>query len=103
MKKFFPENNMPHSLSNMSNMMKSSDIPKENNITVSKVRKNSEGDITDVMLSNGEAYSIEEAVDMTKKGLINGVNVSKAKNGREYLKSNPNGTEEDNLSNKPIF
>ncbi len=103
MKKFFPEDNMPQSLSNMSNMMKSSDIPKENNITISKVRKNSEGDITDVMLSNGEEYSIKEAVEMTKEGLINGVNVSKAKNGREYLKNNPNGTEEDNLSNKPTF
>ncbi len=103
MKKFFPEDNMPQSLSNMSNMMKASDIPKENNITISKVRKNSEGDITDVMLSNGEAYSIKQAVEMTKEGLINGVNVSRAKNGREYLKSNPNGTEEDNLSNKPTF
>jgi len=103
MKKFFQEDNMPQSISNMSNMMKVSDIPQENNITISKVRKNSEGDITDVMLSNGEAYPIEKAVEMTKEGLINGVNVSKAKNGREYLKSNPNGTEEDNLSNKPTF
>ena len=74
-----------------------------NNVTVTKVRKNSEGDITDIMLSNGEAYSIKQAIDMTKEGKMQGVNVGKAKNGREFLKSNPNGTEEDNLSNKPMF
>ncbi|GAA0124603.1 DUF3892 domain-containing protein [Clostridium sp. ATCC 25772] len=76
---------------------------KNENLTIQKVRKNSEGDITDVMLSNGEAYPVKEAIDMTKNGMINGVNVGKAKNGREFIKSNPNGTEEDNLSNKPIF
>lgn len=76
---------------------------KINNVTVAKVRKNSDGDITDILLSNGEAYSIKEAVEMTKEGKIKDVNVGKAKNGREFLKSNPNGTEEDNLSIKPMF
>nr|WP_206154907.1 DUF3892 domain-containing protein [Clostridium muellerianum] len=68
-----------------------------------KVKKNSQGDITDVMLENGNVYSIDEAVMMAKDDLIEGVNVGKAKNGREYLRSNPNGSEGDNLDNKPIF
>ncbi|NMM63260.1 DUF3892 domain-containing protein [Clostridium sp. P21] len=70
---------------------------------VMKVKKNSQGDITDVMLENGNVYSIDEAVMMAKDDLIEGVNVGKAKNGREYLRSNPNGSEGDNLDNKPIF
>lgn len=75
----------------------------ENELRIEKVRKNSEGDITDVMLSNGDAYSIKEVINMAKNGQISEVNVSRAKNGREYLKSNPNGSESDNLSNKPLF
>lgn len=68
-----------------------------------KVRKNSEGDITDVMLVNGNVYSINEAIMMAKDGLLQGVNVGRAKNGREYLRSDPNGKESDNLDNLPTF
>ncbi|MFL0197695.1 DUF3892 domain-containing protein [Clostridium sp. WILCCON 0269] len=70
---------------------------------VIKVKKNSQGDITNVMLENGNVYSIDEAIMMTKDNLIEGVNVGKSKNGRQYLRSNPNGDESDNLDNKPTF
>ncbi|WPC39943.1 DUF3892 domain-containing protein [Clostridium sp. JS66] len=70
---------------------------------VVRVKKNPQGDITDVMLENGNVYSIDEAIMMAKDDLIEGVNVGKAKNGREYLRSNPNGSEGDNLDSKPIF
>ncbi|GIM30362.1 hypothetical protein CPJCM30710_30280 [Clostridium polyendosporum] len=70
---------------------------------VIKVKKNPHGDITDVMLENGNVYSIDEAIMMAKDDLIEGVNVGKSKNGREYLRSNPNGDEGDNLDNKPNF
>lgn len=68
-----------------------------------KVRKNNDGDITDVMLENGNVYSINEAIMMARDGLIEGVNVGRAKNGREFLRSDPNGTEKDNLDNLPTF
>ncbi|MBZ4667176.1 MAG: hypothetical protein JG775_328 [Defluviitaleaceae bacterium] len=68
-----------------------------------KIKKNSEGDITDVMLDNGSVHAIDEAITMAKNDLIDGVNVGKAKNGREYLRSNPNGEESDNLDNLPMF
>ena len=71
--------------------------------TIIKVRKNNEGDITDVMLENGNVYSINEAITMAKDGLIEGVNVSRTKNGREYLRSDPNGTVKDNLDNLPTL
>ena len=69
--------------------------------SIIKVRKNSDGDITDVMLKNGNVYSIDEAILMAKDGQIEGVNVSRAKNGREYLRSDPNGRKSDNLDNLP--
>lgn len=68
-----------------------------------KVRKNGDGDITDIMLQNGNVYSIDQAIMMARDGLIHDVNIGKAKNGREYLRSNPNGLENDNLDNLPTF
>lgn len=75
----------------------------DNKSKIQKVKKNPDGDITDVMLENGSVYSINEAIMMAKDGLIEGVNVGKAKNGREYLRSNPNDEEGDNLENMPTF
>ncbi|MDD3839825.1 MAG: DUF3892 domain-containing protein [Clostridia bacterium] len=70
---------------------------------ITKVRKNPDGDITDVMLEDGNVYSIEDAIMMVKEDLIEGVNVGRAKNGREFLRSDPNDTKEDNLDNLPTF
>lgn len=75
----------------------------DNKSKIVKVKKNPDGDITDVMLENGNVYSINEAIMMAKDGLIEGVNASKAKNGREYLRSNPNNNDYDNLDNLETF
>ena len=74
-----------------------------NKTVITKVRKNPEGDITDVMLGDGNVYAINDAISMAKDGLIEGVNVGRAKNGREYLRSNPNGDKSDNLDNLPTL
>jgi hypothetical protein len=74
-----------------------------NKSTIIKVKKNSSGDITDVMMGDGTVHSIEEAIDMAKNECIESVNVGKSKNGKEYLRSNPNGIEGDNLDTKPTF
>ena len=44
-----------------------------------------------------ERIFYKRSCGLTKEGLINGVKCKK-ENGREYLKSNPNGTEEDNFN-----
>lgn len=75
----------------------------DNKSKILKVKKNPDGDITDVMLENENVYSINEAIMMARDGLIEGVNVGKAKNGREYLRSNPNDKDGDNLENMPTF
>lgn len=75
----------------------------DNKSKIIKVKKNQDGDITDVMLENGNIYSVDEAIMMTRDGLIQGVNVGKARNGREYLRSNPNDSEGDNLDSMQTF
>lgn len=75
----------------------------DNKSKIAKVRKNNDGDITDVMLENGKTYSIDEAINMAKDHLIEGVNVGKSRNGREYLRSNPNDKEGDNLDSIETF
>ena len=74
-----------------------------NKATIVKVKKNQDGDITDVMTNNGNVYSLDEAIMMAKDHTIENVNVGKAKNGREYLRSNPNEDDNDNLDSLPTF
>lgn len=58
------------------------------------------GRVTGYKLSDNTTVSRTEAVNMAKQGNIEGVGI--AHNGdTEYLKSIPNGTENDNLSNLP--
>lgn len=70
---------------------------------IQKVKKNEDGDITAVMLDDGNVYDIDEAIRMAKNGQIEGVIVGRAKNGREYLRSQPNGNPNDNLDNLPLM
>lgn len=66
-----------------------------------KIKKDDTGDITDVMLSNGDIFSINDAIRMTKEGAIKGVEVEKGRNGAEFLKTQ--SIEGENISNLPTF
>ena len=55
------------------------------------------------MEEKSNVYSIDEAVMMAKDNLIQGVNVGTARNGRHYLRGNPNDKDNDNLDNMPSF
>lgn len=70
---------------------------------ITKVRKNGDGKITDVMLNDGNSYPIEDAVRMTRDEQLEGVNVGKARNGVEFLRADPDGKEDNNLDNYPTF
>ncbi|HEX3026898.1 MAG TPA: DUF3892 domain-containing protein [Clostridia bacterium] len=58
------------------------------------------GRITGYQLSDGEVLSKQEGVQLAKQGGIRGVGVA-TRNGNEYLKSLPDDTEGNNLSNLP--
>ena len=58
------------------------------------------GRITGYQLSDNTVVSKQNAVDMAKNGQIAGVGIAH-RGDTEYLKSIPNGNENDNLGNLP--
>jgi hypothetical protein len=58
------------------------------------------GHVTGYQLSDGRIIGKPEAVMLAKQGGIQGVGISN-RNGNEYLKSIPDETENNNLSNLP--
>lgn len=60
----------------------------------------SSGRVSGYQLSDGSMVSKEEGVQMAKDGGIRGVGIAHRKDS-EYLKSLPDGTENNNLGNLP--
>lgn len=58
------------------------------------------GRVTGYQLDNGEVLTKPQAVALAKQGDIAGVGIAQRK-GSEYLKSLPDGREENNLSSLP--
>ncbi len=58
------------------------------------------GKITGYQLSDGNVITREQGVDMARNGDIAGVGIAHRKD-TEYLKSIPDGTDDNNLSNLP--
>lgn len=58
------------------------------------------GKVSGYQLSNGSTVSKQEGVDLARNGGIAGVGIAH-RNGTEYLKSLPDGTEDNNLSHLP--
>lgn len=84
---------------NINNTLDEIPTPKNNAKTIVGLIKN-EGKITGYKLSDNSKVSRDEAVNMALKGMISGVAI--AHNGdTKYLKSIPNGCENDNLGNLP--
>lgn len=73
--------------------------PKEDAKEITGLLKNG-GKITGYQLSDGATISKEEGVAMAKAGEIRGVGVAHRKD-TEYLKSLPDGSENNNLGSLP--
>lgn len=58
------------------------------------------GKVSGYKLSDGRVIDKTEGVSLAKQGEINGVGISK-RNGNEYLKSLPDGSENNNLGSLP--
>ena len=58
------------------------------------------GKVVGYQLSDGQVLGKDEAIAVAKQGRINGVGIAE-RNGNEYLKSIPDETESNNLSNLP--
>lgn len=98
--KIMSENNMNHITNNLP-MMALKDIPIPNadaKPIVALVKES--GRVTGYQLSNGRVLDKVEGVQLAKQGGIQGVGIA-SRNGNEYLKSLPDGSESNNLSNLP--
>ena len=65
------------------------------------VSRDDKGEINAYKLDNGEIVPKEQAVLMTKQGVIKGVSVVVSKNGEEFLRSLPDNDANNNLENLP--
>jgi hypothetical protein len=68
-----------------------------------KVRKNADGDITNVLTSTGEELDVSKAVALAKRGEVESVVVGRNRNGNEIIVSSAKSGPEDNLDNLPAF
>lgn len=71
-----------------------------------KVKRDSNGAITDVMFENGDIIPINHAILMAKDGEIEGVTVIRGKDGGEFLRIDPydpNDVYTDDFRHFPTF
>ena len=73
------------------------------NKEIIKIKKNKNGNVTDVMLEDGNVLPLNHAILMAKEDEIEGVTVVRGKNGGEFLKADPNGVMSDDLKDLPKF
>lgn len=70
---------------------------------ISRVVKDSQGEITAYEFENGDIVSKEQAVMLAKQGNISGVSISTSKKGEEFLRSLPDGDKTNNLDSLPVI
>ncbi len=75
----------------------------DNTSKIIKIKKNEDGEITDVMLENKTILPINHAILMAKEGLIDGTIVMRGKNGGEFLRNDPNSSTIAAISDLPTF
>lgn len=73
------------------------------NLKIIKIKKNEDGDISDIMLEDGSILPINHAILMAKNGNIDGAIVARGENGGEFLRTDPNGYTRHALADLPTF
>ncbi len=67
------------------------------------VRKNGDGDIIKLKLSDGNEVDYLVAQRLAAQGLIENVQLFKGRDGDQHLRSIPDGDKSNNLDNLPLF
>ncbi|MET3288895.1 DUF3892 domain-containing protein [Brevibacillus fluminis] len=67
------------------------------------VRKNGDGDIIQLRLSNGNEVDYLVAQRLAAQGEIENVQLFKGRDGDQHLRSIPDGDKSNNLDNLPLF
>ena len=71
-------------------------------LTITAVRKNDDGDLIAFKTNTGEELDYLQAFEAAKSGKLSGVDVFQ-KYGRDIIRSEPDGTKENNFDNFPEF
>ncbi|KRQ85806.1 hypothetical protein ABG79_02410 [Caloramator mitchellensis] len=72
-------------------------------LRITAVKHDDKGEIVAYKLSDGKIVSKEEGVRLASEGQIEGVRVGTSKKGEKYLRSLPDGNDDNNLDNLPEF
>ena len=70
---------------------------------ITAIKSSSSGEIEAYELSSGKIITKEEAIGLARDGKVEGVQVLESKSGEEYLRSKPDHSESNNLSELPKF
>lgn len=73
------------------------------NAKIIKIKKDHDGNISDVMLENGIVLPINQAILQAKEGRIDGAIAIRGKDGGEFLRTDPNNYPINNLMDLPTF
>lgn len=73
------------------------------NKKIIKIRKDDEGEITDVMISNGDILPLNHAISMAREGALEGIQVGRGRDGGLFLRVETSNMGGENLSNLPTF
>lgn len=65
--------------------------------------KKHDGDIIQYKLDNGEIIDKNQAIEMVKNDQLDGYNVGKSKSGDQFIRTDPDGDESNNLDRLPEF
>lgn len=70
---------------------------------ITKIKKDNQGDITDVMLDDETVVPINHAILMAKDGKLEGTIAFRGKAGGEFLRNDPNNPNVRAISELPTF
>ncbi|MBN8207275.1 DUF3892 domain-containing protein [Bacillus sp. NTK071] len=77
-------------------------IENKDGMRITAVRKNDDGDLIAFQTNTGEELDYKQALEAAKNGTLSGVDVFQ-KYGRDIIRSEPDGTKENNLDHLPEF
>lgn len=75
----------------------------DNDLKIVAVQKEVNGEVRAYQLSDGRIVSVHKAVEMCNRGLLGDYITASRWDGDAYIRTRPNGTRGDNLSNLPEF
>ena len=75
----------------------------DDDLKIIAVQKEISGEVRAYKLSDGRIVSVQKAVDLCNRGILGGYITATRWDGDAYIRTRPDGTRGNNLSNVPEF